>query len=209
MKRILQISVFVAFAIFVMSLVGQHVKAQVNTLQTTIGSVPNACVGDTVSIPVTVTMGTGISVAAISLSVDYDTTKLLCLSSVSGVNSNIATGFLSNCGFFTNQNPNPPYSATSRRQFRVAWFNLVPVAFNGLMFNMRFVVLSGGNSAVQWDLATAGNCEYADEFADVITIPASGWVNGSVTAPTPASIIAQPSATVTVGEFQSASIRSN
>jgi len=49
--------------------------AQVTTLQTTIGSIPNACVGDTVSIPVTVTMGSGISVAAISLSVDYDTTK--------------------------------------------------------------------------------------------------------------------------------------
>lgn len=181
-------------------------KAQVTTLQTTIGSVPNACVGDTVSIPVTVTMGTGISVAAISLSVDYDTTKLLCLSSVSGINSNIAIGFLSNCGFFTNQNPNPPYSATSRRQFRVAWFNLVPVAFNGLMFNMRFVVLSGGNSAVKWDLATAGNCEYADEFADVITIPASGWVNGSITAGTPASIISQPSGNLNIQAGSSTSI---
>ena len=49
--------------------------AQVTTLQTTIGSVPHACVGDTLSIPVTVTMGLGISVAAISLSVDYNTTK--------------------------------------------------------------------------------------------------------------------------------------
>lgn len=88
--------------------------------------------------------------------------------------------FLSTCGSFTNQNPNPPYSSTSRRQFRVTWFNLVPVAFNGLMFNMRFVVLAGGSSTVQWDLATAGNCEYADELADVISIPASGWVSGSV-----------------------------
>ena len=43
-------------------------------ITTTIGSV-SGCVGDTVSIAVTVIMGTGISVAAISLSVDYDTTK--------------------------------------------------------------------------------------------------------------------------------------
>lgn len=51
-------------------------RAQITT---TIGSVPNACVGDTVPIPVTVTMVPGISVAAISMTVDYDTTKLLCL----------------------------------------------------------------------------------------------------------------------------------
>jgi len=53
--------------------------AQVTTLQTTIDSVPYACVGDTLSIPVTVTMGTGISMAAIALSVDYDTTKFKIL----------------------------------------------------------------------------------------------------------------------------------
>jgi len=49
--------------------------AQVTMLQTTIGSAPNVCVGDTLSIPVTVTMGSGISVSVISLTVDYDTTK--------------------------------------------------------------------------------------------------------------------------------------
>jgi hypothetical protein len=113
------------------------------------------------------------------MAIDYDTTKLLCLNAVTGLNANIATGFLSNCGFFPNQSPNPPYTASSRRQFRAAWFNLTPVAFNGLMFNIRFVVVATGNSSVKWDVATAGNCEYADELADVI--PICSFVDGGVT----------------------------
>ncbi|MFM8512537.1 MAG: hypothetical protein ACKOBI_02180 [Bacteroidota bacterium] len=86
---------------------------------------------------------------------------------------------MSNCGFFTNQSSNPPFTASSRRQFRAAWFNLVPVAFNGLMFDLRFVVVATGNSSVKWDVATPGNCEYADELADVI--PNCSFVDGSIT----------------------------
>ncbi|MFM7496909.1 MAG: hypothetical protein ACKO17_02065, partial [Bacteroidota bacterium] len=72
MKRILQISVFASLVIFVMALVGQQVKAQ--NINTTLGSVTGVCVGDTVVVPVTVTMGTGISTSAISMAIDYDTT---------------------------------------------------------------------------------------------------------------------------------------
>nr|MBM3932098.1 hypothetical protein [Sphingomonadales bacterium] len=150
-------------------------------VQTTIGSFNSStcAVGDTIVLPITVNMASGISTAAISMAIDYDTTKLLCISSVTGLNTNIATGFLSNCGFFSNQSPNPPYTASNRRQFRAAWFNLTPVAFNGLMFNLRFVVVATGNSSVKWDVATPGNCEYADEFADVI--PNCSFVDGSIT----------------------------
>ncbi|MFM7910818.1 MAG: cohesin domain-containing protein, partial [Bacteroidota bacterium] len=146
-------------------------------ISTTIGSV-SGCVGDTVTVPVTISMASGISTAAISMAIDYDSTKLRCISAVTGLNANIATGFLSNCGLFTSLNPNAPYNASTRRQFRAAWFNLTPVSFNGRMFNVRFVILASGSSPVIWDLSTAGNCEYADEVADVI--PNTEWINGTI-----------------------------
>ena len=155
--------------------------SQAQTITTTIGSVNSStcAVGDTLVIPVTAVMGSGISTSAISLAIDYDSTKLQCISSVTGLNSAISAGFLSNCGLFSNLSPNAPFSATTRRQFRAAWFALTPVTVNGLMFNLRFRVLSTGNSDIKWDIATPGNAEYADEFADVI--PNVSWVNGTIT----------------------------
>jgi len=165
----------------VFNLIGWNdIQAQTN-IQTTIGSFNSSTctVGDTIVLPITVNMASGISTAAISMAIDYDTTKLRCISSVTSLNANIATGFLSNCGFFNGMNPNPPYTSSSRRQFRAAWFNLVPVSFNGVMFNLRFVVESTGNSVIKWDLVNPGNCEYADELADVI--PNCSFVDGSIT----------------------------
>jgi hypothetical protein len=138
-------------------------------------------VGDTIVVPIDVSMAPGISTAAISLAIDYDTTKLRCISAVTNLNPAIAVGFISNCGSFTNQNPNPPFTAASRRQFRVAWFNLVPVVINGPLFNIRFVVIAPGNTHLKWDTATAGNNEFADEIADVI--PDVQWCNGGVNCP--------------------------
>ncbi|MFM9143433.1 MAG: cohesin domain-containing protein [Bacteroidota bacterium] len=168
------------------------IKAQ--NINTTLGSVTGVCVGDTVVVPVTVTMGTGISTSAISMAIDYDSTKLRCISSVTSLNANIATGFLSNCGLFSNLTPGTaPFTPTTRRQFRAAWFALVPVAFNGVMFNLRFVAIANttGSSPIAWDINTAGNCEYADELADVI--PNCTFVNGSATISSPAAITTQPS----------------
>ena len=135
-------------------------------ISTSIGSV-NGSVGDTVFVPVTINMASGISTAAISMAIGYDPTKLQCISSVTSLNSNIATGFLSNCGVFSGAS-----------QFRAAWFNLTPVSFSGVMFNVRFRILAAGTHALAWDLATPGNCEYADDLADVI--PNTNWTNGSV-----------------------------
>ncbi|MFM8787885.1 MAG: hypothetical protein ACKOFE_09565, partial [Bacteroidota bacterium] len=165
----------------VFNLIGWNdIQAQTN-IQTTIGSFNSSTctVGDTIVLPITVNMASGISTAAISMAIDYDTTKLRCISSVTSLNANIATGFLSNCGFFNGMNPNPPYTSSSRRQFRAAWFNLFPVSFNGVMFNLRFVVESTGNSVIKWDLVNTGNCEYADELGDVI--PNCSFVDGSIT----------------------------
>jgi hypothetical protein len=101
------------------------------------------------------------------MAIGYDPTKLQCISSVTSLNSNISAGFLSNCGVFSGAS-----------QFRAAWFNLTPVAFNGVMFNVRFKILAAGTHNLEWDLATPGNCEYADELADVI--PNTTWNNGTV-----------------------------
>jgi uncharacterized protein YjdB len=136
-------------------------------------------VGDTLVIPITMLMASGISTSAISLAIDYDSTKLQCISAVTGLNAAISSGFLSNCGLFSNLTANAPFNATTRRQFRAAWFALTPVTVNGLMFNLRFRVLATGNSSIKWDIATPGNAEFADEFADVI--PNVSWVNGTIT----------------------------
>jgi nicotinamide riboside transporter PnuC len=64
----------------------------------TIGSIsPTTCaVGDTLVLPVSTVMGSSISVSAISFAIDYDSTKLQCISTVTGLNSAISAGFLSN-----------------------------------------------------------------------------------------------------------------
>jgi hypothetical protein len=148
---------------------------------TTIPVLSSSCnVGDTIVVPVTITMGS-IPTAAISLAMDYDSTKLRCISAVTSLNPAISAGFLSNCGLFQNLNANPPYTSSTRRQFRAAWFNLTPVTINGLLFNVRFVVTAPGNTAIKWDTATPGNCEYADEVADVI--PSTPFCNGGVNCP--------------------------
>ncbi|MFM9060053.1 MAG: beta strand repeat-containing protein, partial [Bacteroidota bacterium] len=150
----------------------------------TIGSInnTNCAVGDTITLPISALMATNISTSAISLAIDYDSTKLQCIGTVTGLNAAISAGFLSNCGLFSNLNPNPPFNSTTRRQFRAAWFNLIPVTINGLMFNLRFRVLATGNTTVKWDLATGGSCEFADELADVI--PNTSFVNADITCGT-------------------------
>jgi len=156
------------------------VKAQTTTnITTTIGqyqsSSASTCVGDTISIPVSINMATGIGVSAFSFAINYDTTRLQCVSIPTGIHPAIESAFLSNCGFFTNLGPN---SLQSGRQFRVAWFDLNPVSFSGVMFLLQFRVLSSGYSAVTWDLSTPGNCEYADVNADII--PNVNFVDGSI-----------------------------
>ena len=177
MRTIYQLLISFLLQLFVNAVVAQNIT-------TTLGSFNSSscAVGDTITLPVNVSMASGISTSAISMAIDYDTTKLRCISAVTNINSNISAGFLSNCGLFNSLNPNPPFTASSRRQFRAAWFNLSPVAFNGLMFNLRFVVVATGNTTIKWDLATPGNCEYADELAEVI--PNCSFLDGSVTCGT-------------------------
>ena len=194
------LTIFLFFACF---------NSHAQNITATIGS-PSSClnVGDTLVVPITASMVSGISFTAISIAIDYDTTKLRCISSVTGLNSAISVGFLSNCGHFSNLNPGAvPFTSTTRRQFRAAWFALTPVTVNGTMFNLRFRVLATGNTSVRWDVATPGNCEFADEFADVI--PNVSWFNSTMSiGGSPSTLLSQPTgnSTISIGSSTSFSV---
>ena len=194
------LTIFLFFACF---------NSHAQNITATIGS-PSSClnVGDTLVVPITASMVSGISFTAISIAIDYDTTKLRCISSVTGLNSAISVGFLCNCGHFSNLNPGAvPFTSTTRRQFRAAWFALAPVTVNGTMFNLRFRVLATGNTSVRWDVATPGNCEFADEFADVI--PNVSWFNSTMSiGGSPSTLLSQPTgnSTISIGSSTSFSV---
>ncbi|MFM8317867.1 MAG: hypothetical protein ACKOAV_05790, partial [Bacteroidota bacterium] len=167
--------------------------AQFN-IQTTIGSYnsSNCAIGDTIILPVTINMAPGIRIGAFSLAIDFDTSKLRCIPTVPGGNryasnieSQFAGGLLSNVTIFSNLNPNPPFNQTARRQFRAVWSSLTSAYLNGIMFNLRFVVLSTGNSTLKWDLFTTGRCEYGN--AAMAVVGNVSFVNGDVLcgAPSP------------------------
>ena len=196
------LTIFLFFACF---------NSHAQNITATIGS-PSSClnVGDTLVVPITLSMASGISTSAISLAIDYDSTKLQCINSVTGLNGAISAGFLSICGLYSNLSPNVPFNATTRRQFRAAWFALTPVTVNGLLFNLRFKVLATGNTTIKWDQATPGNAEFADEFADVI--PNVSWVNSSVSISTNLStLLSQPTgnSTISVGSSTSFSVNAS
>jgi hypothetical protein len=161
----------------------------VGNVITQLASVVSGCnIGDTVVVPVTATMASGISSSAMSLAIDFDTTKLRPIftgttnrSYVFDLNSAVSSGFLSNYTTFSNLSPNGVYASPTRMQMRMAWFNLTPATVNGLLFNLKFVVRGTGSSVLRWDTATAGNCEWADEFADIIAD--QYYCNGGVTCP--------------------------
>ncbi|MFM8317154.1 MAG: cohesin domain-containing protein, partial [Bacteroidota bacterium] len=130
---------------------------------TTIGQV-NGCVGDTISVPVSLQNTVGIS--ALSLAVNYNAANLAFVGAAN-VNPALSSAFLINAANFSGQ-----------QQVRATWFDLNPSVLNGLLFNMRFVVTA--SSSLGFDLATVGNCEYNDVNADII--PNTQFVNGGVTA---------------------------
>ena len=193
------LTIFLFFACF---------NSHAQNITATIGS-PSSClnVGDTLVVPITASMASGISTSAISLAIDYDSTKLQCINSVTGLNSAISSGFLSICGLYSNLYPNAPFNATTRRQFRAGWYALTPVTVNGLLFNLRFRVLATGNTTIKWDQATPGIAEFADQFADVI--PNVSWVNSTLSiAPNPSALLSQPTgnSAISIGSSTSFSV---
>lgn len=182
------------YRVLVSGACGNPLTSSTSTLQvvvpivTTIG-VLSGCAGDTISIPVSVDLVNNVS--AVSLSVTYDSTKLQCLNLISDLHPGFANNFLYNCGVFPGLG----------RQFRIAWFDLNPANFSGLLFKMKFKIIATNISAstttaVGWDLVTPGNCEYADANADII--PYTQFVVGAVTLQAAATITASPVSNLTV-----------
>ncbi|MBM3936883.1 MAG: hypothetical protein FJ343_07045, partial [Sphingomonadales bacterium] len=81
--------------IFFLILCSAKIGRAQNNITTTIGTYTStsasSCVGDTVQIPVTITMGPGISTSAISFAINYDSTRLQCVSNPSNINPAIAS----------------------------------------------------------------------------------------------------------------------
>ncbi len=154
---------------------------------TTIGSA-TSCPDNTIILPVTVT--NLVNIAAISLTLDYDQSVLTY------------TGY---------QNLNPVFNESDiiinsdPGTWGLSWFNLIPVDLAGGTLMELVFTYQGGNTGLNWDLATTGNCEYDDYNGTVM--PAS-FNNGTVsqlaaapvivTQPADASVIAGDNATFQV-----------
>jgi hypothetical protein len=119
-------------------------------------------VGDTVSVPVNIQMDPAFTVGAISLAVNYDSTRLRCAGLPTSVLPALSNSLLGNCGYFYNLGAQ---FSDSGSQFRAGWFDANAINVNGLLFNMRFVILQSGPTSLSFDLTTAGNCELADSNA--------------------------------------------
>ena len=119
-------------------------------------------VGDTVSVPVNIQMDPAFTVGAISLAVNYDSTRLRCAGLPTSVLPALSNSLLGNCGYFYNLGAN---FSDSGSQFRAGWFDANAINVNGLLFNMRFVILQSGPTSLSFDLTTVGNCELADSNA--------------------------------------------
>ena len=111
-------------------------------------------------------IGNSVGISALSLAMNYNTAGLAFLGA-SNVHPSLAAAFLINASNFSGQN-----------QVRATWFDINPSVLNGLLFHMRFVVTA--SSALTFDLATVGNCEYNDVNAGII--PNTQFVNGGVNA---------------------------
>lgn len=142
------------------------------------------CIGDTLSIPVLNSEINGL--AALSLALNYNMQQLEFVGFANALPA-ISSALIVNAN----------NSKVFASWFSVNAINLVP----GNLFDMRFVVR--GNSPLQWDLQTVGNCELANINGDII--PAN-FVNGLVSSvgitiqnhPSSVSIVAGNSASFTV-----------
>lgn len=139
------------------------------------------CIGQIIEVPLSIQMVGSTSVGAISIAIDYDSSKLSgdTQNMISNLNSNFAGSMVTNFAIFSGLQPNPPFNSTTRLQFRTGWFNINPVNYTGLLFNIKFKILSTGFHDVKFDVHTPGICEIADGLAQVITT--TTFISGSVT----------------------------
>jgi len=129
----------------------------------------SGCVGDIVEVPININMNPSVSIGSLSYAINYNSSNLSgdTLNKISQLNP-LFNGVITNFGNF----PSIGY------QFRAAWFDQNAVSFNGVIFKVRFKILTPGTHELSWDTINFGNCEYTD--GEAVTIEPISWINGSV-----------------------------
>ena len=144
------------------------IKSQ--TITTTAGSV-TSCPGE-IQVPVNVTNCNG--VGAISLVLNFDTTKLSYIG-YQNLNTALTSGFL--------------IIHSSGNKIVISWANTTAANLgNSTLVQLRFNATTSTTS-LTWDTQTSGNCEYANVSGTVL---AASFANGTATINQLASISAQP-----------------
>lgn len=155
---------------------------------TTLGSVSNSCTGN-VSLPVTVSNCN--NVGAISLVLQYDTTKLTW-AGYHSLHSAFEQGFL-----VINKAGN---------KIIFSWASLNPVNIgSGTLVQFRFIANAGISSALSWDTQTSGNCEYSNADGLAIT---SFFNNGSVST-SASALVVNAGSDITILPGQSATLNAS
>lgn len=149
-------------------------------ITTTIGSVSNSCTGN-VSLPVYVVNCN--NVGAISLVLQYDTTKLFW-AGYHSLHTAFEQGML-----VINQSAN---------KIVFSWASLNPVNIgSATLVEYRFIAHAGISTTLSWDTQTSGNCEYSNSDGIAIT---SFYSNGSVSTSASALVVnAGPDKTILPG----------
>ena len=143
------------------SLFSGQSKAQVTV---NLGNVSTCTPGTVVTVPIMVTNFNNIG--AVSLDMNYSPTAL----TYTGFNNSGLTGNL-----IVN---NPIIGGVVQGRVLISWFSLTSSNIgNGLMMNLTFT--ANASTAVNWNLAVAGQCELADGDGEVINNVA--FNSGSVT----------------------------
>jgi len=138
-----------------------EVNLTVYPLIKTMAAHSNTCVGD-ILVPVNVANCN--SVAAISLVLSYDVSKLT-YNNYQNAHSDLSSGTL-----IVNANSGKIY---------ISWASLTAANIgNDLLLELMFSSVSGSSSII-WDTIPSGYCEYSDNFGNVIT---SHYDNGFVTS---------------------------
>ncbi len=144
---------------------------------------------DEVIVPIIVVKTLG--VGAISLTLNYDA-NVLIYDSYQNLHPSLLNGFLT----VVNPSANSVY---------FSWHSVSPLnILYDTLVELVFTSPNGGTTAMNWDLATPGNCEFSDVAANVI--PASFFA-GTVTAiPSPAITMQPVDVDITEGQNASFSV---
>lgn len=150
---------------------------------------PVTACADEVVVPIIVVKTLG--VGAISLTLNYDG-SVLVYDSYQNLHPSLLNGFL------TVVNP-------SANSIYFSWHSVSPLnILYDTLVELVFTSPNGGTTAMNWDLATPGNCEFSDVAANVI--PASFFA-GTITAiPSPAITMQPVDVDITEGQNASFSV---